>query len=131
MQVDSSQDRLAQKRRFGFFTPLILYTIKADTDEETLSRSQWISATKEVNDLANSLFPNMWAWFSSSRIIKIERNQQGIKSKNVLMFSYIIMGEIYGGTEGMNESIDIKNCKYYFVNYFPNKVLNIENMGSN
>ena len=47
------------------------------------------------------------------------------------MFSYIIMGEIYGATEGMNESIDIKNCKYYFVNYFPNKVLNKENMGSN
>ena len=41
------------------------------------------------------------------------------------MFSYIIMGEIYGAAG--HESIDIKNYMYYFVNYFPNKVLNIEN----
>ena len=49
---------IADRFLIYFSTPLNLYTIKAHV-ERTLSRSQWRSATKEVNDLANSLFPNM------------------------------------------------------------------------
>ena len=44
------------------------------------------------------------------------------------MFSYIIMGEIYGAAGHMNQYfLDTYKKLYYFVNYFPNKVLNIEN----